>query len=213
MANPTRIATLLQTATETLPDQIGVTDSDLAERNRKLSEEVTRLRLRVLELESAADMDPMLPVFNRRAFMREVSRAQSVMNRYDIESSIIFFDLDGFKQINDRFGHGVGDQILDKVAQSLLSGVRQADMVARIGGDEFGVLLFKSNQTVALAKAGALACRLGELSMLHPDGRITIGASFGTASCDPEMSPEQVLERADRAMYLDKRQGRQRRTG
>lgn len=211
MSHPTRIATLLQTATETLPDQLGVTDSQLVERNRKLSEEVIRLRLRVLELESTADMDPMLPIFNRRAFMREVSRAQSVTDRYGLESSIIFFDLNGFKQINDRYGHGIGDQILERVAESLISGVRQCDMVARLGGDEFGVLLFKSDQTVAQAKAGVLACRLGELSMMHPDGRITIGASWGTAICDPAESPQKILDRADRAMYLDKKRGRGRR--
>ncbi len=205
MADPTRIATMLQTASDPMSVQIGVTDDQLAERNRVLSEEVTRLRLRVLELEAAVDMDALLPLYNRRAFMREVSRAQSVMSRYGLMSSIIFFDLDGFKQINDRYGHGIGDKILELVAQSLLSGVRQCDMVARLGGDEFGVLLFKCDKQVAIAKAGVLACRVDELALAHPDGMIGINASWGTSVCDPEDSVEKVLERADRAMYLDKR--------
>lgn len=205
MVDPSRITTLLQTAADPMSSQIGVTDKHLAARNRELSEEVTRLRLRVLELEASADMDPMLPIYNRRAFMREVSRAQSVKSRYGMESSIVFFDLDGFKFINDRYGHGIGDKILEQVAESLLSGVRQCDMVARLGGDEFGVLLFKSDQMIAKAKAGALACRIGDLSLQHPDGPIGIAANWGTAPCEPGDSATKVLERADRAMYLDKR--------
>ena len=204
MADLTRIATLLQTTAEPMAEQIGVTDEQLINRNRDLSEEVTRLRLRVLELEAAVDMDALLPVYNRRAFMREVSRAQSVMFRYGLMSAIIFFDLDGFKQINDRYGHGIGDKILERVAQSLLSGVRQCDMVARLGGDEFGVLLFKCDQQVAEAKAGVLACRIGDIALAHPDRLIGIDASWGTSLCDPDDSVETVLDRADRAMYLNK---------
>lgn len=188
-----------------MSSQIGVTDGQLTARNKALSEEVTQLRLRVLELEASADLDPLLPIFNRRAFMREVSRAQSVMSRYNMMSSIIFFDLDGFKRVNDRFGHGIGDKILEKVADSLLTGVRQCDMVARLGGDEFGVLLFKCDKIIADAKAGALACRIGDLSLQHPDGPIGITASWGAAQCEPEQTAAQVLDRADRAMYLDKR--------
>jgi diguanylate cyclase (GGDEF)-like protein len=163
-----------------MSSQIGVTDVQLAARNRELNEEVTRLRLRVLELEASADMDPLLPIYNRRAFMREVGRAQTVMSRYGMTSSIIFFDLDGFKQVNDRYGHGIGDKILEEVADSLITGVRQCDMVARLGGDEFGVLLFKSDQMIAKAKAGALACRINDLSLQHPDGPIGISTSWGT---------------------------------
>ncbi|WP_298918324.1 GGDEF domain-containing protein [uncultured Algimonas sp.] len=205
MADPTRISTLLQTAADPLPSQIGVTQAQLAARNRDLSEEVTRLRLRVLELEAAADLDPMLPIFNRRAFVREVERAQSVMARYALMSSIIFFDLDDFKQVNDRYGHGIGDRLLEGVADCLSAGVRQCDMVARLGGDEFGVLLFKSDMEIAKAKAASLACRLGDLAIAHPDGDVGIGASWGVAPCDPDEPAARILERADRAMYLDKR--------
>ncbi|MFB9373516.1 GGDEF domain-containing protein [Algimonas porphyrae] len=205
MTVSTPISTLLQTAADPVAEQLGVTDAELVERNRVLNEEVTRLRLRVLELESMADMDPLLPLYNRRAFMREVERAQSVLDRYDLMSSIIFFDLDGFKAINDRYGHGIGDKLLERVADTLLSGVRQCDMVARLGGDEFGVLLFKSDAAIAEAKAGVLSCRIGEQSIVHPDGLISIGASWGVAPCEIAQTPEQILDRADRAMYLCKR--------
>jgi len=90
---------------------------------------VSRLRLRILELERAADTDPLVPVYNRRAFMREISRAQTVMARYDISSTVLFFDLNAFKTINDRYGHSIGDSLLKKIGSVLIEGVRDCDMV------------------------------------------------------------------------------------
>ena len=205
MTLSSRVTTLLQTADRPLADQDGVTDAHLEADNRALSLEVARLRLRVQELERMADTDSMLSVYNRRAFMREVRRAQTVMARYDMLSSVIFFDLDGFKAVNDRYGHGIGDELLGRVAAVLGRGVRDCDMVARLGGDEFGVLLFRSPVDVARAKAGVLACRIGDIRLPHPDGAVGVSVSWGVAPCEPDDSPEAVLDRADRAMYLDKR--------
>ena len=196
---------MLQDASRPLAEQSGVTDAMLLSDNRELSVEVARLRLRVLELERMADTDPMLSVYNRRAFMREVRRAQVVMSRYDILSTVVYFDLDGFKAVNDRYGHAIGDQLLARVSEVLQAGVRDCDMVARLGGDEFGVLLFKSGVEIARAKAGVLSCRLGQIGLDHPDGRVGISASWGVAPCEPDDTPEAVLDRADRAMYLSKR--------
>ena len=195
---------MLQDASRPLAEQSGVTDAMLLADNRELSVEVARLRLRVLELERMADTDPMLSVYNRRAFMREVRRAQVVMSRYDILSTVVYFDLDGFKAVNDRYGHAIGDQLLARVSEVLQAGVRDCDMVARLGGDEFGVLLFKSGVEIARAKAGVLSCRLGQIGLDHPDGRVGISASWGVAPCEPDDTPEAVLDRADRAMYLSK---------
>ena len=204
MNAPSRIADMLQTADKPLAEQAGVTDAHLLRDNRELSIEVARLRLRVAELERMADTDPMLEVYNRRAFMREVRRAQTVMSRYDMRSSVIFLDLHGFKAVNDRYGHGVGDDMLARVAEVLKRGVRDCDMVARLGGDEFGVLLFKGDMDVARAKAGVLACRIGQITLPHPDGAVRVTASWGVAPCEPGDTPEAVLDRADRGMYLDK---------
>ena len=205
MSPPSRIATLLQTAERPLVVQDGVTDAHLVRENKALSAEVARLKRELRELERVADTDPLLDIYNRRAFMREIARAQTVMDRYDFVSSIIYLDLDGFKAINDRHGHATGDQVLAAVAKTLRSGVRDCDMVARLGGDEFGVLLFKSTPEIAKAKAAALACRIGQLRVTHPDGIVGVSVSWGTAPCEPGDTPDQVLDRADRAMYLDKR--------
>lgn len=201
-----RVSTLLQTGAELMATSEAATDMHLRTENARLNGELTRLRRRVLELEHAADTDPLVPVYNRRAFMREVSRAQTVMERYNILSTLIFMDLNGFKTINDRYGHGIGDELLKKTGSVLMSGVRECDMVARLGGDEFGVLLFKTEPSIAKAKAATLSCRIAEQYVSLPTGKVQISTAWGVASCDVEETAEQVLARADRAMYMAKRQ-------
>jgi diguanylate cyclase (GGDEF)-like protein len=177
-----------------------------SDERQKLMDEIAVLRTRILSLEHAVDTDPLVPVYNRRAFMREIARAQNVMTRYDILSSIIFFDLNGFKAINDRYGHGIGDDLLYKIGVVLKSSVRDCDMVARIGGDEFGVLLFKMDDVVAKAKAATLACKIAEQKIFMPTGEVSVSAAWGVSICHPGDDVKQILERADRAMYESKRQ-------
>lgn len=202
---PSRISNALTVASFREIDRPGVTDMKLSQDNLSLQSEIARLRSRVLELERAADTDPLVPVFNRRAFMREVSRAQAVMERYDMMSSLIFFDLNGFKSINDAHGHTVGDNLLKAVGDVLVKGVRQCDMVARLGGDEFGVLLFKSSPGLASAKAAALSCRLRERRITTANGSVNISASWGVSPCKPGCEAEEILHQADQAMYEAKR--------
>jgi len=200
-----RVSTVLQTGAQRVLERGEVLDTELVSENESLSSEIARLRLRVLELERAADTDPLVPVYNRRAFMREVARAQTVMARYDMLSSIVFFDLNGFKSINDRFGHGIGDDLLLKTGKVLLEGVRDCDMVARLGGDEFGILLFKTDPRVARAKASTLACRIAEQHVELPTGDVGVTSAWGVAPCEADDTPEQILARADRAMYMAKK--------
>ncbi|RKQ69622.1 diguanylate cyclase (GGDEF)-like protein [Litorimonas taeanensis] len=187
-----------------LSDHQSVMATRLAQENRNLSNEIARLRFKVLELEQAADSDPLLPVYNRRAFMREMSRAQTMTTRYNIISSVIFFDLNGFKAINDNHGHAVGDYLLKQVSAVLTEGVRDCDMVARLGGDEFGVLLFKSDIDIAAAKAAALSCRIAEQVVETERDNVSVTAAWGVAKCDPDEEIDEVLDRADREMYKAK---------
>ncbi|MEP1231061.1 MAG: GGDEF domain-containing protein [Litorimonas sp.] len=200
-----RISTLLQNNSGQLHEQSGISDAQLVEHNQTLTNEVSRLRLRILQLEQAADTDPLVPVYNRRAFIREIARAQTVMARYDLLSTVLFFDLNGFKAINDRFGHSIGDSLLQKIGNVLLSGVRDCDMVARLGGDEFAILLFKTDTILAKAKAAALSCRIADQYIDMPTGKVKVTSAWGVAPCDPNDTPIQVLDRADRAMYIAKR--------
>ncbi len=177
--------------------------SDRCELSR-LRDENQELRQKVRELELTADTDPLLPLYNRRAFVREVERAHAVLDRYDISSSVLYFDLNDFKQINDRHGHAIGDDVLFAVSHVLLSGVRDCDMVARLGGDEFGILLFKTDAQLARAKANVLAMRLSECRVKTPKGSISVSAAWGVAQCDTQEDADHIISRADRAMYAAK---------
>jgi len=204
MSSP-RLNRVLQDAPTPLHQRSEQADEALVKANAELTNEIATLRLRILELEHAADTDPLVPVYNRRAFLREIARAQTVMDRYDMLSTIIFFDLNGFKSVNDRYGHGVGDALLKKIGNVLQQGVRDCDMVARLGGDEFGILLFKTDVKVARAKAMTLTCRIADQTVEMPTGDVSIGAAWGISPCEPGDSVEQVIARADRAMYMAKR--------
>jgi diguanylate cyclase (GGDEF)-like protein len=163
-----------------------------------------RLLERARTAEDLADSDTLAPVFNRRAFVREMSRVMAFAERYDVPASVVYFDLDGFKQINDRHGHAAGDLVLKAVAQTLRSHVRDSDVVGRVGGDEFAVVLAKADLDLARAKGGQLVEAIREARV--PSGAVTlrIGASFGAYMFEPGDTPEQALARADEAMYADK---------
>lgn len=178
--------------------------AQLEAENVQLKQQLRRMRTQMIELERSADMDPLAPVYNRRAFMRELGRAQSVLDRYDISSSVIFFDMDKFKSVNDRFGHAVGDNLIREIGQVLRSNTRECDMVARLGGDEFGVLLFKTQEVQARAKASALAGLISEISVNIPTGSVNMSVSYGVAECDSKLTSEQTLALADRDMFTAK---------
>ena len=178
--------------------------NDDANQVQRLQDEISILKTQLLQLEQKADADPLVPIYNRRALVREIGRAQVLMSRYDILCSVIFFDLNGFKKINDKFGHSVGDDLLIKIGETLKSTVRDCDMVARIGGDEFAVLLFKTDTDEAKAKAATLACRIAEQKIDMAGELISVSSAWGVSPCYPDDTAKQILHRADRAMYQAK---------
>jgi len=178
------------------------------ESKETLLAEIIRLRRYVKELERAADSDPLMPVFNKRAFIRELSRAQSVYQRYDIPTSLLFFDLNGFKSVNDRFGHAAGDDLLIKVGETLQSNIRDCDLVARLGGDEFGILLFKTDEPTARVKAEILSRMLNDIEVDIPSAAVHISATWGVASVCNGMTPERIISEADADMYQKKMHSR-----
>ncbi len=118
-----------------------------------LRRELTQTRVRLEDMEKAADQDGMLPLLNRRAFVRELTRYIAFTGRYDTPASLIYFDLNHLKKTNDAYGHAAGDAVLAHFSQVLVAHVRESDCVGRLGGDEFGVLLSHANQDKALKKA------------------------------------------------------------
>lgn len=168
--------------------------------------EVARLKARLAEVEGLADRDPLTPLLNRRAFLRELNRVRTFGQRYGAPASLVFFDLDGFKSVNDRFGHAAGDAALKAVAERLISNVRESDIVGRMGGDEFGVILVQADQAVAEAKAAALAHAIEREPMEFGDWSAPLHVSYGVRQIDPALEPETQVAEADAAMFAAKRQ-------
>lgn len=178
--------------------------SRLAEENRRLRNELSMTRLRLDEFERLADMDTLTPLPNRRCFVREVTRVLNQVSRYGHVATVIFIDVDGLKRINDVHGHAVGDAALIHVASLLRQEVRAGDIVARIGGDEFGLLLDHLDETSATAKAVALMAAFQENPLELPAGSLTIGLSMGVATANATDNVNTLLARADQRMYAAK---------
>lgn len=170
--------------------------------------ELMQTRTRLEEVERAADQDQLLPLLNRRAFVRELSRHIAFAARYGTPASLVYFDLDDFKSVNDTYSHAAGDAVLKHFAETLLAHVRDSDVVARLGGDEFGVILSHTNESTAHRKAGSLADVLGGSPAQWGERTIAVGFSYGAFELAPGESAESAMARADEAMYAHKRGAR-----
>jgi diguanylate cyclase (GGDEF)-like protein len=167
--------------------------------------ELCHTQLRLVEAEHSADRDHLLPLLNRRAFVRELTRAIGLTARYGTPSSLLYFDLDEFKRVNDNFGHPAGDAVLAHFAETLLAHVRDSDVVARLGGDEFGVILAHNDQAQAEAKAASLASTLFASPALWDGKQIDICFSYGAFELRPGDTADTAIARADSAMYARKK--------
>jgi diguanylate cyclase (GGDEF)-like protein len=167
--------------------------------------EVGRLKGKLTETEGLADRDALTPLLNRRAFLREVGRIRTFSQRYGAPASLVYFDLDGFKSVNDRYGHAAGDAALRAVAERLLANVRESDLVGRMGGDEFAVILVQADQAVAGAKARALALAIEREPIKFGDWSAPLHISYGVRQISPDVEPEALIAEADAAMFAAKR--------
>ena len=174
----------------------------------ELKLEVSRLKAQLAEAEEMADRDPLTPVKNRRAFAREVQRTANFLRRYGGAASVVYFDLDGFKTVNDRFGHAAGDAALRAVAERLAGNVRESDVVGRMGGDEFAVVLTQADHSTAEAKAQALAVLVERAPVHCGDWSVPLHISYGVREITPEADAETVISEADAAMFVRKRANR-----
>lgn len=163
--------------------------------------DITRLRQAREALAELAHMDSLTGLPNRRAFDDALAREWTIANRDGIDSFVLVFDLDGFKQLNDRFGHAVGDQALRQVAAALRSCVRHTDVVGRLGGDEFGVILVGCPEHVMERFEQTLRNRLDVHLAELP---AAVDFSIGHASLRSIDDAATVLHRADMMMLSRK---------
>jgi diguanylate cyclase (GGDEF)-like protein len=170
----------------------------------RLAAELKASQTRISELEARIDVDPLTETFNRRGFERELKRSLAYVKRYGVSAALIYLDLDGFKPVNDRHGHAAGDAVLKTIAAALVRKVRTSDIVARIGGDEFAVLLWNVTEDEAAAKAQALEAAVYATPVRWSTSTLVVGASAGVTPISPLDAPADLLARADAAMYARK---------
>jgi diguanylate cyclase (GGDEF)-like protein len=171
---------------------------------RRLRDEVARLEARVEQLDELAHQDSLISLPNRRGFMRELDRVIDRSQRHGDSAAMLFVDLDGLKIINDSFGHRAGDEALIQVAELLVGGVRRSDCVARIGGDEFGILLDRADEASAQETAARLADMIAQCEFFHEGDALPLSVAIGLAMIRGEDDAETVMSRADAEMYKRK---------
>lgn len=187
----------------------------LAAEVERLAAELKASRARINDLESRIDVDPLTGTLNRRGFERELKRSLAYVKRYGANAALVYLDLDDFKPVNDRHGHAAGDAMLKAVAAALVREVRASDVVARIGGDEFVVLLWNLPDANAVTKAIELERAVYATPVRWGGSTMVVGASAGVAFVGPLDTPGDVLARADAAMYarkMEKDSGRRSRS-
>ena len=162
-------------------------------------------------LSHLAEHDALTDLHNRRRFESELERQVSRSRRYDERAALIMIDLDHFKYFNDALGHGVGDQLIKHVGQLLRQRLRGSDILARLGGDEYAVLLPHVDAASACLVAAELIERIEQEPFIHGEQPYTLSASAGVLLLDSNSaSAEDALVSADIALYDAKRQGRNR---
>ena len=172
------------------------------------TQQLVALRQKIDKLRSEADLDSLTGLANRRRFRVALAREVERWRRYRVPCSLLMLDIDHLKRINDQFGHPAGDAVIRQIAQTLKEVSRDNDTAARLGGEEFALLL----AGVDVEKAAAAAERLKTvLSSRRIDEVGTVTVSIGVGSCPESATSERMLYSAsDRALYVSKNSGRDR---
>jgi len=166
---------------------------------------VADLNERLAYLESLSVTDELTRMLNRRGFLAELTRALSWARRAGAGGMLMISDLDGFKAVNDLYGHAAGDYVLRETAARLMAQLRRCDAAGRLGGDEFAFLLVGATPAGAKGKAQSLARSIETLGLNFAGTPIAVSASIGFVRYDGSEDEEALLHRADMAMYEAKR--------
>jgi len=167
-------------------------------------------------LRELATTDDLTGALNRRAFFAAIAQETERSSRYGTPMSLVMIDLDHFKQINDRYGHAAGDRALKLATQAMGAALRDIDMLGRLGGEEFAVLLPQTQLSGALEVAERLRSAIASVEIPVDSEPMTVGLSASLGVVDrqtDETGPDRILSRADAALYRAKDEGRNRVVG
>jgi diguanylate cyclase (GGDEF)-like protein len=215
---PLRLELGGEEATEEIALQLWPSTGGFDQRTRALAQSLAAQAAVALEnarlhgiVQRQAITDELTELANRRYFMETLETELRRAERFNEPLALVFADLDDFKRVNDRFGHHVGDDVLRAFAEVVRGRVRAIDLGARLGGEEFAVLLIETDLKGAEALAESLRKAVAELEVRVVDGEpVRVTASFGVAAYPETHSADELMTAADRALYRAKREGKNR---
>ena len=187
---------------------VSLTISALLEKLDDTNRELSRTKESLAEIERLVDVDCVAPIPNRRAFMRRLAWAITMHERYGHPSTILYFDLNDFKKINDMYGHAAGDLAIRHISQLLSNAMRESDFLARIGGDEFAVIMYYADEEAAKKRGLRIAEKLQTTPFVFGGRHMKVSAAYGYYSVRSGDDAESALAAADMSMYVDKRRSK-----
>lgn len=177
----------------------------------KISDYENSLQQKNVALHVLASTDDLTGVMNRRLFGEVSNRYFETSQRDNLPLSLLLFDLDNFKKVNDTYGHQAGDQMLIRFAEAIKLFLRKSDIVARVGGEEFAVLLFETDMEGAFTLAEKIRTLVESISIDYEGEKVSVTTSIGIAQHSKgDKAFNTIYERADKALYRAKKEGRNR---
>ncbi|MEO9600243.1 GGDEF domain-containing protein [Parasphingorhabdus sp.] len=169
-----------------------------------MQREIDSLREQLAEMERHAYHDVLTGLSNRRLFVERLENRIARCQRYGDNCALLFLDVDNLKAVNDERGHAAGDALLMHLSKLLKTHMRKSDVVARIGGDEFGLLVDNLDCDQVVEKIAFLMKRFSGANCVHEGKRLPFSVSIGYCFVGPKDSVEVLMSRADAVMYLAK---------
>ncbi|HDD70773.1 MAG TPA: GGDEF domain-containing protein [Candidatus Woesearchaeota archaeon] len=184
----------------------------LADKIFEISQENTILKKNNTKLLQKAQLDHLTRVYNKQVFEDQLSTLIKTAKEQKDTLSLIIFDLDGFKPINDTYGHQAGDDVLKKLSEEITTyfkdNLRESDIFARLGGDEFAIILYKTNEEGAYHVAERIKTIIDETSISYKGKTLNVGVTIGVKQYSSEESLEEFVGKTDAALYVGKDSGK-----